>query len=1022
VKHKLVAALTILSWFGFQSRFTGIAAGQPLSAVSQTATIDFTRDIRPIFADRCYSCHGPEKQKSGFRLDLKEPALAGGDSGKVILPGKSRDSLLYRYIAGLHPEIRMPPKGEPLSSNQVALLRQWIDAGAIWPEESSHSRSDGSRWAFKRPERRAVPTVKNSRWVHGPIDAFVLSKLESRNISPSPEADRPTLMRRLSLDLIGLPPAPEEVARFVNDRRPDAYDHLVESLLSSPHFGERWGRHWLDLARYADSEGYQIDRARPYAYVYRNWVIDAFNRDLPFDQFTIEQLAGDLLPNATAEQKIAVGFHRNTLMNHEDGVDKEEFRCKAKSDRVATTGTTWLGLTLGCAECHTHKYDPITQKEFYQFYAFFNNAEELDFPAPQPEEIAVYTGKRKVCDGETTRIKSILADYSHDLSLKQSNWEATLGLPLTRWTVLQPANAISTDGTKLRAEKDKSVKAGARVPASDTYIIEATTDLRNVTGFRLEVLPAVGRKALRNKEGRFVLSEFCVEVQRKGCKPRPVVLQNASADLSLAWAPVTDAIDGVTTNGWAAGDPAHRHVAVFETREDIDCSAGAKLIFKLVQQSGWQMTIGRFRLSATTSPRPHAADLLPDTVVQILETPCANRSIKQRDELAKYFREEVDPISVKLNEKLQDLAKSLPQYQDAQAQGFRQSTNLVKTFVHVRGDFLRKGEEVQPGVLAALHSFKPRAQIADRLDLANWLVDPANPLTSRVTVNRIWQHLFGRGLVATSEDFGVRGEPPSDAQLLDWLATEFIRLGWSRKELIRLIVSSATYRQSARMRPDLASLDPNNALLARQNRFRVESEIVRDLYLCAGGLLNAELKGPSFHPPATDDFKTLGSAGAFTWVDSEGPSKYRRGVYAFTQRTVPYPVSMTFDAANPNESCPRRETSNTPLQALTLMNNPTFVECAQGLGRRMFLAPKQTVSERIAYGFELSLGRKPSREELLRLQKLFEQERRLVASNRKAAANLIGNFEVEQCEIDEAAALVAVAQVLMNLDEFLTRE
>ena len=964
--------------------------------------------------------------------------MAGGDTGNDIVPRKSSESLLYRYVAGLHPEIRMPPKGEPLSSKQVELVARWIDSGAIWPEKNNERRTAPSpqalspkgqrenrkavHWAFTRPERPALPTVRNSRWVRNPIDTFVLSKLESHNISPSAEADKATLIRRLSLDLIGLPPTPEEVGRFVKDRRPEAYDQLVESLLSSPHFGERWGRHWLDLARYADSEGYQVDRARPYAYVYRNWVIDAFNRDLPFNQFTIEQLAGDLLPNATSEQKIAVGFHRNTLMNHEDGVDKEEFRCKAKVDRVATTGTTWLGLTLGCAECHTHKYDPITQREFYQMYAFFNNAEELDFAAPQPEEVAIYTEKRKVCDGEISRITSMLSGYSNDLARKQSAWEATLRLPLTRWTVLKPANATSTDGTKLRAEKDKSIRAGARVPAGDTYMIEAQTDLKGITGFRLEILPAPGRKALRNKEGRFVLSEFGVQVQRKGCNAQPVVLQNATADLALESAPVGDAIDGIATNGWAAGDPLHRHVAVFETREDLDCSSGATLIFSLAQQSGWQMTIGRFRLSATTSPRPNAADLLPDNAAQIVETPVAKRSIKQREELAKYFREEVDPVSVNLTDKLQQLSKSVPQYQDAQAQGFRQSTNLVKTFVHVRGDFLRQGDEVRPGVLAALQPFKPRGETADRLDLANWLVDSANPLTSRVAVNRIWQHLFGRGLVATSEDFGVRGEPPSHPELLDWLATEFVRVGWSRKELIRLIVSSATYRQSARIRPELASVDPNNALLARQNRFRVESEIIRDLCLAAGGLLNAEIKGPSFHPPATDDFKALGSAGAFTWVDSEGQEKYRRGLYAFTQRTVPYPVSMTFDAANPNESCPRRENSNTPLQALTLMNNPTFVECAQGLGRRMFLAPKQNSSERIAHGFEVCLGRKPSREEMVRLQKLFEDERRLAASNRKAAATVIGNVEVDQRDVEDAAAFVAVGQVLMNLDEFVTRE
>lgn len=801
MKQQIVTTLAILSWIQVLAG-SPMPAGVSLFALRENRNIDFSRDVQPIFASHCYSCHGPEKQKSGFRLDTKERAMAGGDTGKAILPGKSEQSLLYRYVAGLHPETRMPPKGDPLSSNQVALLRAWIDSGASWLENQAPSAK--THWSLKKPLRPSLPNVRNSRWVRNAIDAFILSKLESLRISPSPEADRPTLIRRLSLDLVGLPPTPDEVGAFVRDRRADAYDRLVESFLASPHFGERWGRHWLDLARYADSEGYQVDKARPWAYVYRNWVIDAFNRDLPFDQFTIEQLAGDLLPNATRDQLIAVGFHRNTLMNHEDGVDREEFRCKAKSDRVATTGTTWLGLTLGCAECHTHKYDPITQKEFFQLYAFFNNADEADISAPQPAELEVYAQRKNAWESETARIKSLLARC-----------------------------------------------------------------------------------------------------------------------------------------------------------------------------------------------------------------------------------EEVDPISVKLNLQLQQLAKATPQYQEPLAQSFKQFTNTVRTFVHVRGDFLRKGDEVRPGVLAALHPFKPRGEVPDRLDLARWIADPANPLASRVAVNQIWQHLFGRGLVATPEDFGVRGEPPSHPELLDFLATEFLRLGWSRKEMIRLIVGSAAYRQTAEVRSDLAAVDPNNTLLARQNRFRLESEIVRDLYLACGGILNNEIKGPSFRPPVPDDFKALGGAGAFTWVDSEGADKYRRGLYIFSQRTVPYPVSMTFDAPNPSESCPRREYSNTPLQALTLMNNPTFVECTQGLARRMFLAsaplstpcaPNAFGDQRLSYGFELCLGRKPSRPELLRLEKLFDDARRLVARDRKSAAALLGNVDIDQPDIDEAAGMVLVAQVLMNLDEFVTRE
>jgi hypothetical protein len=580
--------------------------------------------------------------------------------------------------------------------------------------------------------------VKNRRWLRNPIDSFILARLERERVTPSTEADRVTLIRRLSLDLLGFLPTPEQVQAFQRDQQPDAWERLVDSLLASPHFGERWGRHWLDLARYADSEGYQIDRPRPGAYVYRDWVINSFNRDQPFDEFTIEQLAGDLLPNATLDQKVATGFHRNTMMNYEEGVDAEEFRCKAKVDRVSTTGSVWLGLTVGCAQCHSHKYDPIAQREFYRLYAFFNEAEEADISAPQP--------------------------------------------------------------------KDAGVKA----------------------------------------------------------------------------------------------------------------------------------------------------------------------------------------------------------------QAFAQISKPPKTFVHIRGDFLRPGEEVQPGVLCALNPFQPRGARADRLDLARWLVDPANPLTARVAVNHIWQHLFGRGLVSTSEDFGARGEPPSHPELLDWLATEFLRLGWSRKQMIKLIVSSAAYRQASHLRADLVERDPFNTWLARQNRFRLESEIIRDLHLAAGGLLNAQIGGPSFRPQTPPDFKVLGGAGAFQWEDSTGPEKYRRGLYIFAQRTVPYPTAMTFDQANPCESCPRRDRSNTPLQALTLLNHGIFVECAQGLARRMSSEKSLSQTQGIERGFELCLGRKPAKAELNRLEKLCAEELQLLRRHPPATVADPGGAET--------AALVAVAQVILNLDEFVTRE
>jgi hypothetical protein len=691
-------------------------------AASLGGVVDFERDIRPLIESRCLECHGPARPKSGLRLDTRAHALRGGDSGKPAIPNvPGGGGELLRRVTSRDPDEVMPPSKRgagPLSDGQITLLRRWIDAGAPWPESShlssSRVRPAGTHWAFVAPTHRVPPDVKNSRWVRNPIDAFVLSRLEREGITPSAEADKSTLLRRLHLDLIGLPPTPEEVEVFVNDRREDAYERRVDGLLASPHFGERRGRHWLDLARYADSDGYQLDYVRPWAYVYRDWVVAAFNRDLPFDQFTIEQLAGDLLPGATASQRIATGFHRHTLLNNEDGVDKEEFRCKARVDRVATTGTAWLGLTLGCAECHSHKYDPISQREFYQMYAFFNRAEEDNFAV----------------------------------------------------------------------------------------------------------------------------------------------------------------------------------------------------------------------------------------------TP------------------------------------------DMQACGFREATNAVKTFVHVRGDFLRHGEEVKPDVLAALNPMAAGAvnNPPTRLDLAGWLVDPVNPLTARVEANRVWQHLFGRGLVATPDDFGTRGEPPSHPELLDWMAIEFVRCGWSRKQLIRLVVMSSAYRQSSHSRAELVRRDPQNLLLARQNRFRVEAETVRDLHLAASGLLNPNIGGPTIRPPMPADLYQIGYVDrGVPWVESAGAARFRRGVYVQTQRTVQYPVAATFDTANPSESCPRREISNTPLQALTLLNNSVFFECAVALGGRMDEEGGRAQRDALARGFALCLGRPPSMAELDRLDGLFEQELRC-------------------------------AQAMMNLDEFLTRE
>jgi hypothetical protein len=692
--------------------------------------------------------------------------MAGGNGGAVIVPGKSADSRLIHAVAGGDPDVKMPPEpGKPLTAEQVGTLRAWIDQGADWPEQAGPAAPapvKSSHWAFQPVKRPSVPVSREpTASERNPIDAFIRARLEKEGLSPSPEADRVTLIRRVSLDLTGLPPTPEEVDAFVEDESPDAYEKVVDRLLASPHYGERWGRHWLDSARYADSDGYEKDGGRPFAWRYRDWVIAALNDDMRFDRFTIEQLAGDLLPDATTDQKTATGFHRNTLTNKEGGVDAEEFRVAAVVDRVNTTGKVWLGLTVGCCQCHDHKYDPLSQREYYQLFAFFNSDREVDLPAP--------------------------------------NRAMTL----------------------------------------------------------------------------------------------------------------------------AAGPPRPTHVMI-------------------------------------------------------------------------------------------------------------------------RGDFLRKGVEVKPGTPAVLPTMTPGSP-ATRLDLARWLVSEQNPLTPRVMVNWVWAKYFGRGLVPTPEDFGTQGEKPSHPELLDWLAAEFPnpsptppRSGeglsppakgaggsgaWSLKRLHKLVVTSATYRQSSRVTTAMFLRDPLNVLLARQSRLRLESEIVRDNALAASGLLNRTVGGPSIRPRQPPGISELTYAGSARWPETKGPERYKRGMYVWFQRTSPYPMLTTFDSPDSNVCVVRRERSNTPLQALTLLNDPVFVECAQAMAKRVLTEQKAgTDAERLGYAFRLCLGRGPADRERERLLTLLGDLRTLTAKDRAGAAKLVGGHQPEGVSPAEAAAWVALARTLLNLDEFVTRE
>jgi mono/diheme cytochrome c family protein len=996
-----------------------------------TEPVDYAKDIQPLLSKHCYSCHGAEKQKSGLRLDRKAEALAGGDAGKVILPGKSAESSLIHNVAGLDPEMIMPPEDERLSASDIAKLRAWIDGGAIWPDDADAAASRVSNhWAFKAPKLPSIPSLANPKGVRNPIDAFVRARLEKEKVTPAPEADRVTLIRRLNLDLLGLPPAPHEVAAFVADSRPDAYEQLVDRLLASPHFGERWGRRWLDLARYADSDGYEKDSPRPYAYLFRDWVIDAINRDLPFDQFTIEQLAGDLLPGATEAQKIATGFHRQTLTNREGGVDKEEFRTKATVDRVSTTGSAWMGLTVGCAECHTHKFDPITQREFYQLYAFFNNASEKDIPAPRPSELADHVAAMAKWESKQAELEPAMqARIAGVDGEKLRAWTDSLTVPASRWTVLKPTRVVMAVGdgeTVLTPARDNTIAPRLRDTAKGRVVVETMPKAKRVTGFRVDALEELGKAIGRGENGNFALSEFSVTVQVGMGESRKLELAAARADFEADGGGAARAIDGKVETAWSIAPQTNvPHVIVFELKEPLDCTDETKVIFELEKSSVGVMN--KFRIGYSTSEVPLQASTLPDALIAILRAPQEKRTAKQATELARYYVEQFDEEGRKLKVSLAAHAAAKPKYPETTAAILEAEER--KTNVHIRGDFLRKGDEVQPGTLSVLHAFKARGEKPDRLDLAQWLIDPANPLTARVAVNHVWKDLFGRALVTSVDDFGTRGDTPSHPELLDWLALTFSAqrpavgdqpgLGWSRKALIKLIVTSATYRQESKVRPDLAERDPNNVLLARQNRFRLEAETVRDLYLATSGLLNPAIGGPSIRPQLPADIAALGYANSVKWQESKGGQQYRRGLYIFFQRTVPYPMLMTFDAPDSNTSCARRERSNTPLQALTLLNDPVFFECAQALGKKVAQAP-ETTDERIRRVFATCLARQPSGAELGRLRAFHARQLELMQKSSGSAARIAG--ESDAANVDEKAAFAALARVIMNLDEFVTRD
>ena len=1005
------------------------------AAQKSPSQVDFTRDIQPIFQASCYGCHGSEKQASGFRLDNKELAFKGGLFGVAIVPGKAHESPLYRRVAGIGDETPMPAKGKRLTPAQVALIRAWIDQGASWPEEFSGGPAESRKhWAYVKPKRPDAPKVQDPSWVRNPIDSFVLARLEKEGLRPLPEASKETLIRRASLDLIGLPPSLAEIDAFLADRSPDAYEKVVDRLLASPHYGERWARPWLDLVRYADTNGYEKDDRRS-IWPYRDWLIEALNKDMPFDQFTIEQIAGDLLPNATLDQRIATGLHRNTMINEEGGVDPEEFRVAAVLDRVDTTATVWLGTTLHCAQCHNHKFDPFSQEEYYRFSAFFNNTEEevelfagsergsrgpnLSLPAPR-----ALAAHRKQVEDQIASLEAELDTPTPQLDAEQLEWEKETKSALVSWFPLDPIRVTSAAGATLTRPNDGSILAGGKNVEHDTYIFTARTGKNGISAVRLEALsdPSLAHKGVgRSPDGSFTLTGFEVEIAPEGTPEglQPVKFADA---VSQHGSSVKRALDEDPASGWSVRGLQQDTQAIFLAEKPFGFEGGTRLTIRLKQESASaQHVIGRFRLAITSGKEPGKSVRIPVGVQTVLNTAREERSPQQEEVLRAYFRS-VAPSRNPIRERLAALRSLWSELAAPATMVMKELPEARKTHVLIRGSFLNKGKEVGPGVPAILHPF-PKDQPANRLGLARWLVDPENPLVARVTLNRIWMHYFGRGIVETSEDFGVQGHAPTHPDLLDWLATEFVRQKWSLKAMHRLIVTSASYRQSSPVTPERLAQDPDNRLLSRGPRARLEAELIRDNALAISGLLSPKMFGPSVFPLQPEGVWNL-VYNDDKWITSLGEDRYRRGVYTFWRRTAPYPAFMTFDAPSRETICTRRVPTNTPLQALTTLNDPAFFDAARGLARRVFREAPGDTKSAVIHAFRLCTARCPDEKELERLVKLFDQELEHFNGDAKAAKDVAlggGVKPPKDSDIARFAAWTIVANVLLNLDETLTK-
>ncbi len=1133
-------------------------------------TIDFNRDVRRVLSENCIRCHGPDEQdrkggdggEAGLRLDTREGALAQTDGYAAIIPGQPENSELYKRILTEDENDVMPPadSGKTLSARDKAVLKAWIEQGANYAQH----------WSYVPPVRPALPPVHVATWPTNAVDRFILNRLEREKLSPSAEADRVILARRVALDLTGLPPTPEEVKNFETDAAPGAYERLVDRLLAKPAFGEHWSRLWLDQARYADSAGYVDDPART-IWAYRDYLVRSFNANKPFDQFTLEQLAGDLLPHPTEDQLIATAFHRNTPTNNEGGTIDEEFRTVAVVDRVNTTMTVWMGSTMACAQCHTHKYDPFTQTDYFRLYAIYNNTADEDRTDEAPV-LPLFTDEKKKArapfDAEIKTLETTMRTRTPALLDAQPAWEARFSAPIA-WQPLSSATMTAKSGAALQRDADGIVRVAARAE-NDSYTFATTSDTaQTLTGFRLETFPletsaltgpvsnagefvvtrvlaSITPAGQQEVAGRYVRVELpgqdrvlaLAEVQVFGngdnLAPTATSSQSSTAGDSVAKfandgrtngnaekAPVTSltektdnpwweldlkatapverivvwkrtdgsfgaelagarvtlldekravvwsatlatapaasaefAVSGVQPirlafvqadvtedgfaadsilspsrgreRGWAVGAQSNKaHALVVLPETPVVLPAGARLTVTIEQNSKKKNhTLGKFRLTTSVDDRASTLIRMPEPVLAALKLPAAQRSEAEHERVTAHYltvapafeteRQRLAAVT-KLRDKIEPYT-TVPIMHEVAADKTR------KTHLQRRGNYLDLDAEVTPGVPAALHPL-PSGVSADRLGLARWIMDEKNPLTSRVISNLLWESVFGMGLVRTSEDFGSQGDPPSHPELLDWLAVDFRESGWDVKRLLRLMVTSATYRQSSRITPDALERDADNRLFARGPRFRLSAEMIRDQSLAVSGLLSAKMYGPPVNPPKPKLGLAAGFGSTLDWEDSVGEDRFRRGLYTSWRRSNPYPSMAAFDAPSREVCTVRRERSNTPLQALVTLNDPVYIEAAQKLSRRI-AAVVGSPEEKLAQGFRWILVRAPKADEMKPLLALYTKSLERFSRDANQALTVatvpLGALAPE-ANAAEFAAWTVVGNVLLNLDEFLMK-